>query len=312
MMIWAFLPAFNEEAALEKLLTQLDATLRRHHERYRLVVVDDGSRDATSDILQRLSATMPLDVITHPINRGLGETERDGFEFVAARCAPDDVIVRVEGDATHDPEYIFALIERLNACADVVNTSRFQPGGGQLGVDGYRAFISRCANLFMQRVFPIRNVRDFSCGFRAYRARVVQDAIRIFGDNFIQLRGLGFTSTLEMIVKLNLLGCRFARSRSCCGTTRNAAPARWSAFLTTLSYLLMALLYAGRSAAGSSVRGLSVLYRQKCDMPHRRTVAGTSNVHPAIPFPDLSLPAAASAASSQESVGLCLRRCSPR
>jgi dolichol-phosphate mannosyltransferase len=265
-MIWAVLPAFNEEASLEKLLTQLDAALRRHHERFRLVVVDDGSRDATPEILGRLSATLPLDVITHPINRGLGETERDGFEFVAARCAPDDVIVRVEGDATHDPEYIFALIERLNAGADVVNTSRFQPGGGQLGVDGYRAFISRCANLFMQQVFPIRNVRDFSCGFRAYRARVVQDAIRIFGDNFIQLRGLGFTSTLEMIVKLNLLGCRFAEVPFVLRYDQKRSPSKMVSSTTTIGYLLIALLYHWPFGGWRRVyRGLDVTYRQDAE-----------------------------------------------
>lgn len=265
-MIWAVLPAFNEEASLEKLLTQLDATLRRHDERYRLVVVDDGSRDATAEILERLAAAFPLDVITHPINRGLGESERDGFEFVAARCASDDVIVRVEGDDTHDPEYIFALIERLNAGADVVNTSRFQPGGGQLGVDGYRAFISRCANLFMQQVFPIRNVRDFSCGFRAYRARVIKDAIRIFGDNFIQLRGLGFTSTLEMIVKLNLLGCRFAEVPFVLRYDQKRSPSKMVSSTTTIGYLLMAVLYHWPFAGWRSVyRGLDVTYRQDAE-----------------------------------------------
>src|SRR5438309_1718947 len=73
-----------------------------------------------------------------------------------------------------------------------------------------RALISRCANIFMSLVFPIPNVRDFSCGFRAYRGQVVQDAVAVFGNDFVQLRGLGFTSTLEMIVKLHLLGCRCA------------------------------------------------------------------------------------------------------
>jgi dolichol-phosphate mannosyltransferase len=262
-MIWVVLPAFNEEASLSKLLQQLDATLRSHGGDYRMVVVDDGSRDTTSGILRQASRAMPLDVITHPINRGLGETERDGFEFAAARCRPDDVIVRVEGDDTHNPEYIFSLIARLDAGADVVNTSRFQSGGGQLGVDGYRAFISRCANLFMQCVFPIGNVRDYSCGFRAYRARVIQDAIRIFGDNFIQLRGLGFTSTLEMIVKLNLLGCRFAEVPFVLRYDQKRSPSKMVSSTTTLGYLLMAFLYHWPFGGWrAQYRGLRELYRQ--------------------------------------------------
>jgi dolichol-phosphate mannosyltransferase len=265
-MIWVVLPAFNEEAALSKLLQGVDTIFRSHGSDYRLVVVDDGSRDATPKILEQLARTLPLDVITHWINRGLGETERDGFEFAAGRCRPDDVIVRLEGDDTHDPEYIFSLIARLEAGADVVNTSRFQPGGAQLGVDGYRAFISRCANIFMQCVFPIRNVRDYSCGFRAYRAKVIQDAIRIFGDNFIQLRGLGFTSTLEMIVKLNLLGCRFAEVPFVLRYDQKRSPSKMVSSTTTIGYLVMALLYHWPFGGWRrQYRGLSVLYRQDAE-----------------------------------------------
>ena len=209
-MIWIVLPAFNEETSLPSLLPKLDERLRADGIAYRLVSVNDGSVDRTAEILADFTGRLPMDVVTHPINRGLGETERDGFEFAAARCSPDDIIVRVEGDDTHGPEYVSAILKKLGEGFDVVNTSRFQPGGGQMGVDGYRAFISRCANFFMQTMFRIANVHDYSCGYRGYRGQVIQDAIRIFGNNFIQLRGLGFTSTLEIIVKLNILGCRFA------------------------------------------------------------------------------------------------------
>ena len=242
-MIWIVLPAFNEEASLPTLLPRLDDALRTHGEPFRIVVVDDGSRDQTADVLTDLARRLPLDVITHPINRGLGETERDGFEFVAARCDADDVVVRVEGDATHDPEYIFSLIAKLRTGCDVVNTSRFQPTGGQLGVDPYRAFISRSANVFMKLVFAIPNVQDFSCGYRAYRGRVIRDAVRIFGNNFIQLRGLGFTSTLEMIVKLHLLGCRFAEVPFVLRYDQKRSPSKMVGSITTLGYLIMAVLY---------------------------------------------------------------------
>ena len=50
-MIWIVLPAFNEAQALPKLLPKLDAAFRKHARDYRLVVVDDGSSDATAAIL---------------------------------------------------------------------------------------------------------------------------------------------------------------------------------------------------------------------------------------------------------------------
>jgi dolichol-phosphate mannosyltransferase len=263
-MIWIVLPAYNEEQALPKLLPKLDAALKKSGQEYRMVVIDDGSADRTPEILEQFTATLPLAVVTHPLNRGLGETERDGFEYAATHCAPDDVIVRVEGDDTHDPEYIFVLLQKLAAGFDVVNTSRFQPGGSQLGVNAYRAFISRCANLFMKTIFPITGLHDYSCGFRAYRARVIIDAIRVFGDDFVQLRGMGFTSTLEMVVKLNLLGCRFAEVPFVLRYDLKESGSKMVGSITTLGYLLMAVLYHWPFGGWRSrYRGLADLYRHQ-------------------------------------------------
>lgn len=265
-MIWIVLPAFNEEASLPKLLPKLDAKLREHGLGYRLVVVDDGSTDRTPEILTGFTAALPMDVITHPINRGLGETERDGFEFVAARCCPDDLIVRVEGDDTHDPQYILTLLAKVADGYDVVNTSRFQPGGGQLGVSGYRALISQGANQFMRLVFPVPNVRDFSCGFRAYRAQVIQDAVTVFGNNFIQLRGLGFTSTLEMVIKLHLLGCRCAEVPFVLRYDLKESASKMVSSITALGYLTMALMYHWPFGGwASQYRGLRTLYKSNRD-----------------------------------------------
>lgn len=270
-MIWIFVPAYNEEEALPKLLPKLDRTLQDCDQPYHIVVVDDGSSDRTPEILAEYSQSLPLSVVTHPINRGLGETERDGFEYIAARCDPNDIIVRVESDDTHEPEYVFSLLEKLNEGYDVVNTSRFQPGGGQLGVSTYRATISWAANLFMRLVFRISGTRDYSCGFRAYQARVVQDAIRIFGNNFIQLRGLGFTSTLEMIVKLHLLGSRFAEVPFVLRYDQKVSNSKMVSSITTLGYLIMALLYYWPLGGWlSQYWGLHKLYRQDSEEAVKR------------------------------------------
>ena len=189
-MIWILLPAYNEEVDLPRILAKIEDQLKGHE--YRVVVINDGSTDTTADILSKFKGELDLDVIAHPINRGLGETERDGFEYIAWRAQRDDYLVRIEGDDTHEPKYLFSMIDKLNQGYDVVNTSRFQPGGGQMGVDGYRAFISRSANIFMSIVFGVKGVRDYSCGFRAYRVSVIQDALAIFGNNLIQMRGPGF------------------------------------------------------------------------------------------------------------------------
>lgn len=243
MTVWIFLPAFNEQDSLPLLFPKIRKVFEERGQDYRIVVVNDGSRDLTAQRLDEMAGSYPVDVITHPINRGLGETERDGFEYVAARAGDDDVLVRFDCDDTHDPAYIFSMLEKLDTGLDVVNTSRFQPGGGQKGVNGYRAFISYAANVFMKLVFNIPGVKDYSCGFRAYRARVIKDAVRIFGNGFIQLKGLGFTSTLETIVKLRMLGCAFGEVPFVLRYDMKASPSKMVSSITTLGYMTMALLY---------------------------------------------------------------------
>jgi dolichol-phosphate mannosyltransferase len=176
--------------------------------RYRIVVVNDGSRDGTSSVLEAVARQVPVDVLTHKYNRGLGETIRDGMEYIAERAAPEDVVIRMDCDDTHEPEYIPKMLVKLNEGYEVVITSRYQPGGAVVGLDAYRRGISRIANLLFKAWFPIPGVWEYTCGYRAYRASVIQDLLAIFGNKFIDLKGLGFTGTLEKLVK-----CRMIRAR---------------------------------------------------------------------------------------------------
>ena len=139
----------------------------------------------------------------------MGESSRDLFERASELVQPGDVIVRLDCDDIHEPEYIPSIVDKVRSGYDVVIASRFAQGGGQIGVDGYRAFISRGANLFMKCFFPIAGLKEYSCGFQGYRAEKIQEAIHFFGNNFIQLKGLGFTCTLEKLVKLRMIGARF-------------------------------------------------------------------------------------------------------
>lgn len=243
MKTWVLLPAYNEEKSLERLLPKIDLAFKQKRMSYIIVVVNDGSSDDTQRVLEANLSSYPIQIVKHNINRGLGETERDGFEYIAEYCEPDDVIIRIDCDDTHEPEYFFRLIDKLNEGYDVVSASRFQPGGGQIGVVGYRAFISYCANLFMKLIFHIPGIKDYSCGYRAYRGIVIKSAIEIFGNGFIQLKGIGFTSTLEIIVKLKLMGCRFTEVPFILRYDQKASVSKMISSITTVGYLIMAILY---------------------------------------------------------------------
>lgn len=242
-MVVVLLPAYNEEESLPALLPKIAATLQGPNISWRVIVCDDGSRDRTPELLAQYAASMPIEVLRHKINRGLGETARDLFERAAEVCSADDVIVRMDCDDTHEPEVMLRMIREIGAGYDVVIASRFQPGGGQLGVSTYRAFISRAANLFMKVFFPIAGVQEYSCGFRAYRASVIQKAIAFYGNNFIQLKGLGFTGTLEKLVKLDLIGARFTEVPFVLRYDQKLSSSKMVSSVTTLGYMVMTLLY---------------------------------------------------------------------
>lgn len=209
-MIWILLPAYNEEDSFPPLVAKLEQVMKDLGAAWRLVVVDDGSKDRTACVLRDLEPRLPLVVLTHRLNRGLGETIRDGLEYIAERAHPDDVIIRMDCDDTHEPKYIPSMLAKLDEGYEVVLPSRFQPGGGQVGLDAWRTFISYSANVLFKLWFPIPGVREYSCGYRAYRASVIQDGLAIFGNKLIDLKGLGFTGTLEKLVKCRMLGARIA------------------------------------------------------------------------------------------------------
>ena len=242
-MIIVLLPAFNEEESLPRLMPKLQSVLSNLGEEYKIIVCNDGSSDNTESMLMEYAESLPVEVIQHKINRGLGESSRDLFERARELVTEGDVIIRLDCDDTHEPEYIPSIIEKVRSGYDVVVASRFAPGGGQMGVSAYRAFISRGANYFMKIFFPISGLREYSCGFRGYRAEKVVEAIDFYGNNFIQLKGLGFTCTLEKLVKFKLIGARFGEVPFMLRYDQKQSVSKMVGSVTTLGYLVMTLLY---------------------------------------------------------------------
>jgi dolichol-phosphate mannosyltransferase len=239
------LPAFNEGAAMEAFIRKVDAEAARlpGFSSYRILVCDDGSHDDTADVARRLAEELDIEVLTHKLNRGLGETIRDLFERAAEIVDDDDVVIRMDCDNTHEPRYMAPMIRRLDEGYDVVIASRFQPGGGQHGLSPYRRLISRAATMFMRTLFPIDGVREYTCGYRAYRGAIIRSAIRHYGNNFIQLGGLGFTCSPEKLLKLHLVGARFAEVPFELRYDQKESSSKMLSSLTTFGYLVMAVLY---------------------------------------------------------------------
>jgi dolichol-phosphate mannosyltransferase len=242
-MICIILPAYNEEKSIDSLFIKIEQTMKENNYDYKIILVNDGSADNTSKLIAEYSKRMPIEIITHKLNRGLWETIRDGFERAAEICTPDDIIVRMDCDDTHEPKYISEMVEKIRQGYEVVIASRFQPGGGTRGLDAYRNFVSRMANLLMKMFFPIKGIWEYSCGYRAYRAELIQDALHIFGNDFIDLRGLGFTCTLEKLFKFRMMKARITEIPFVLRYDQKESPSKMITSITTLGYLILIIKY---------------------------------------------------------------------
>lgn len=207
-MIHLLLPAYNEEDSLPPLLESVASFFAMLRVPYRVVVVDDGSSDATAAAAERAAARMPVTLLRHEVNQGLGAAMRTGLTAIAEEAADDDLIVAMDADNTHSPALIAEMEAAIGNGADIVIASRYAPGGEEIGLTPLRMFLSRSASLVLRLFFPIRGARDYTCGYRMYRASSVKDALDAYGDAFITERG--FVCMAEILIRMARIGCRVA------------------------------------------------------------------------------------------------------
>jgi dolichol-phosphate mannosyltransferase len=173
--------------------------------KYRVLVVDDGSLDRTAEIVRQAASWMPVTLIQHDENRGLGAAIRTGLKTAAAL---DGVVVTLDADNSQDPELIRSMLACIEEGADIAIASRFQPGAREIGVPPYRLVLSHLSSGIIRRVVSYPGARDFTCGFRAYRLASLRRLIDTYGDNFI--RETGFSCMLELLLNFRRIGAMVA------------------------------------------------------------------------------------------------------
>ncbi len=198
--VWIILPTYNEEKNLQALLQRIQVALDPLDCLYEVVVVNDGSQDQSAEIARTMSESMPIQLVNHTQNQGLGGTMRTGFIAGLKHAEPDDVIITMDADNTQPPESIPEMVDMIRNGYDLVVASRFQAGAQVVGVPWHRRLMSDGARWVFAAILPIKGVRDFTCGFRAYRAGILQRAMDHYGDQFISEPG--FASMSDILLKL--------------------------------------------------------------------------------------------------------------
>jgi dolichol-phosphate mannosyltransferase len=202
-VIYIVLPAWNEAANLPALLRSMkrnleEAGLREYH----VVVIDDGSTDGTADVVSSLKADVPLTLRQNERNLGLAETLKRGLMCaVGLSRDADDIIVTMDADNTHTPGLIFRMAQAIREGNDVVIASRYRYGARVRGLTASRRLLSQGASWLFRVVFPMRGVRDYTSGFRGYRAGLLRRAFDELGpDRIISERG--FACMVDILLKI--------------------------------------------------------------------------------------------------------------
>ena len=165
-------PAYNEEHRLPPTLVRLATYLASQPLRWEIVVVDDGSRDATCAVVTAAMATIPnLRLVRQSPNRGKGAAVRLGM--LAAR---GQIRVMSDADGSMSPDQLPRLLAPILACtAEVAIGSRYAEGARSNVVQPwFRVVWSRLANKAIRRSL-VPGVRDTQCGFKAFTAEAARD-----------------------------------------------------------------------------------------------------------------------------------------
>jgi len=165
--ITVFFPCYNEQDNVGRVAEQAIGVLERIHADYEIIIVDDGSRDATGPIADEIAAAQPcVRVIHHPRNLGYGAALQSGF-----RAATKDLVFYTDGDGQFDINELPALLPLMRDY-DIVTCFRVNRQDSPI-----RKFNGWAWTKLVRFAFSLR-VRDVDCAFKLYK-RAIFDNIKM-------------------------------------------------------------------------------------------------------------------------------------
>lgn len=188
------MPAYNEEATIEGVLDDLYPRIDR------VIIVDDGSQDATPGIVDRWAASKPKATVIHfPQNRGLSAALRAGWEEVRAMLArgdisADDVAFSIDADGQHEPGALDGMIEHLIATGSVCVI-----GNRDMGYHSPYKKFGNAVMTWIGRISGWAEFHDIESGYRVFRVGPLLEAQEYY-------EGYKYSETVEVAVILTRLG----------------------------------------------------------------------------------------------------------
>ena len=169
------IPAYNESARIPATLQSVVECVRAQGWSAEVVVVNDGSRDSTADVVRAFACNAPeVRLLENPSNRGKGYSVRSGL-----LQALGEVVMFTDADLSAPIEEAERLFAAIAAGADIAIGSRWLEKGRQIHRQPlYRQFFGRCFNAVTRGVMGLR-FADTQCGFKAFTRAAAQTVFQL-------------------------------------------------------------------------------------------------------------------------------------
>jgi len=193
------IPAYNEAARLPAYLEQVVAYFGRRGEPFEVIVVNDGSRDATADGAREIGRSHPeIDVLSFGDNRGKGRAVRAGM-----RVARGELRLMSDADGATPISELPRLEAAVRAGADLAIGSRARRDASVVRTTRLHRRVAGRAFSLIARGLGVGDILDTQCGFKLFRGPVADD---LFAD--LETDGFGFD--VELLIRARRRGYRVA------------------------------------------------------------------------------------------------------
>ncbi len=192
MKVSLIIPCYNEEEGIPNLATQLKPVLKELQANYEteLILVDDGSTDKTSELLQEhFTGIKNTFILKHAKNRNLGGALKTGFAK-----ATGDYIACLDSDCTYNPKGIIDMVNLMDPETAFVTVSPLHPDGEVKNVPSYRLFLTKSAAL-LYRILLNPKIYSFGAMVRVYNKDFIKN---------IEIKANDFLSVTEIYAKAAL------------------------------------------------------------------------------------------------------------